>query len=99
MDIQGAEFLALQGMEQTIRNNQNLIIFMEFYPQFIRKCGLSASDILACFSKYKFHWWLIDEDHENICLMEDKGMYDLYDSKSFHNLILSRSKEHVALIK
>lgn len=47
MDIQGAEFPALLGMERTIRNSPGLSMLCEFTPGLMRKCGSSPEAFLA----------------------------------------------------
>lgn len=39
MDIEGAELAALSGMERVIKGNENLKMFIEFYPPGIRRRG------------------------------------------------------------
>ena len=39
MDIEGAEMVALSGMDRIIRENRNLKMFVEFYPLGIRRAG------------------------------------------------------------
>ena len=46
MDIQGAEYVALRGMEQTIRKNPRLALCAEFWPYGLKKSGTSADTFL-----------------------------------------------------
>ena len=39
MDVEGAEMLALAGMEQLIKRNKNLVMLIEFFPLLIREMG------------------------------------------------------------
>jgi len=44
MDVEGAEMLALSGMERVIRENENLAMFVEFFPLLIREMGQSPEE-------------------------------------------------------
>lgn len=44
MDIEGAEMAVFLGMERLLRENENLKIFVEFYPPYIRRSGQSPED-------------------------------------------------------
>ncbi|TSC61261.1 MAG: FkbM family methyltransferase [Parcubacteria group bacterium Athens0416_74] len=46
MDIQGAEGLAIKGMEVVLKNNPHMQIFAEFWPEGISKTGESPKDFL-----------------------------------------------------
>lgn len=58
MDIEGAERLALEGMQKILSVNKNIKIFSEIIPKQLEKTGISAKDYLymltnACFSIYE----------------------------------------------
>jgi len=46
MDIQGAEGLALQGMRETCKRNNDLVLLMEFSPKLLRACGTDPASVL-----------------------------------------------------
>jgi FkbM family methyltransferase len=46
MDIQGAEYSALQGMRRVLRENHDVLFFMEFWPHGLREAGASPSALL-----------------------------------------------------
>jgi len=46
MDVEGAEMAALLGMERLIGKNENLKIFVEFYPPGIRRSGGSPEEFV-----------------------------------------------------
>lgn len=64
MDIEGAEPLALEGMQETIANNPNLIIFFEFHPNAIERVGRSPLSFLKRFTELGFSLSAVDEDNE-----------------------------------
>ncbi len=44
MDVEGAEMLALSGMERLINESDNLVMFVEFFPLLIREMGQSPEE-------------------------------------------------------
>lgn len=62
MDMEGAEMAALLGMDRVIRENQNLKMFIEFYPSAIREMGYSPEEFIhSLLEKYGFSITVIDE--------------------------------------
>lgn len=51
MDIEGAEMAAFLGMERILGENQNLKMFVEFYPPYIRRSGESPEDFVRVLLK------------------------------------------------
>jgi FkbM family methyltransferase len=47
MDVQGWEWEVFNGMDQVLRNNQNLQIYFEFWPQGLKNAGSNPSDLLT----------------------------------------------------
>jgi FkbM family methyltransferase len=47
MDIQGAEAIALEGMEKTLAKNSNIRILMEFWPYGIRRSGHDPAKMIS----------------------------------------------------
>jgi FkbM family methyltransferase len=71
MDIEGAEMLALMGMDKIIQTNKDLKIISEFYPSAMREMGCSPIDFLRTLkNKYGFSIMAIDElrNPSNQCL-------------------------------
>lgn len=64
MDIEGAEMLALSGMDRVINENKNLKMFVEFYPTIIREMGSSPEEF-ACelLEHYHFSMFVISDDY------------------------------------
>jgi FkbM family methyltransferase len=50
IDVEGAEALVFEGMKEILSKNQNIKIFLEFFPLLIEKMGSSPED----FAKYLF---------------------------------------------
>jgi FkbM family methyltransferase len=47
MDVEGAEMLALSGMEKLIKANDRLTMFVEFFPLLIREMGSSPEELVS----------------------------------------------------
>jgi FkbM family methyltransferase len=71
MDIQGAEALALKGMNRTLAENPDLVIFAEFWPWGIEQTGSSASGFLRDLRKGGFVFKAIEEDRRRVIDVED----------------------------
>ena len=64
MDIEGAEMLALLGMDKVIKRTPSLKIFTEFRPAELRACGSSPEEFLYKVTEYGFKLHLIDEQKQ-----------------------------------
>lgn len=64
MDIQGAEGLALEGMDKLLRKFAGLKLFAEFCPERLKKCGTDPRDYLNRLGALGFRFDRID-DHVN----------------------------------
>ena len=61
MDIEGAEFKALQGMKSILKKNQNLTILTEFAVTSLEDAGCNPDEFLKLFLDEKFEIFVIDE--------------------------------------
>lgn len=78
MDIEGAEMAALTGMDRIIRENENLKIFIEFYPPAIREAGHSPEEFVNILLKdYHFSILAIDDYTRNKQYLRIKKADDL----------------------
>lgn len=69
MDVEGAEMLALSGMEQIIRENENLAMFVEFFPLLIREMGQSPEEFTRrILEDFHFTLFVVGRDYS----MHDK---------------------------
>lgn len=66
MDIQGAEMLALLGMEKIIKQAPRLKIFTEFSPPKLKNCGSSPEEFLRKVTEYGFRLHLINDQNQLI---------------------------------
>jgi hypothetical protein len=64
MDVEGAELLALQGMGETIKNNPNIKMIVEYFPLLLEKMGSSPKDVLNILTgEYGFQLYEIVDDY------------------------------------
>ena len=64
MDVQGAEFQVLQGMQSLLNKNPDIILFMEFWPHGLFRSGADPQALLDFLHEQKFI--LFDEQSPNI---------------------------------
>ncbi len=46
MDVQGAEYFALQGMKRVLRDNPDVVLVMEFWPHGLHEAGVEPARLL-----------------------------------------------------
>ena len=64
MDVEGAEMLALAGMEQLIRENKNLIMLIEFFPLLIKEMGQSPEKFARrLLEDFHFKMYVVEHDY------------------------------------
>lgn len=62
MDIQGAEFFALQGMTRTLDANHDVMILTEFWPFALREAGTSAEAVQSFLGEKGFLVYRVGEN-------------------------------------
>ncbi len=62
IDVEGAEALSFKGMEETLNNNKNVKIFLEFFPLLIEKMGSSPKEFVG-FLLQNFNVFVIGHDY------------------------------------
>ena len=64
MDVEGAEMLALSGMDRILRESKNLKMFVEFFPLLIKEMGGSPEEFARrLLEEYHFSMFVIGEDY------------------------------------
>lgn len=64
MDVEGAEMLALSGMDRILREGKNLKMFIEFFPLLIKEMGGSPEEFARrLLEEYHFSMFVIGEDY------------------------------------
>ncbi|MDD5312470.1 MAG: FkbM family methyltransferase [Dehalococcoidia bacterium] len=66
IDIEGAEVLALKGMQNTLSRNRDVKLFTEFTPHKLRNAGNSAEEYWAYLVKSGFNHIYIINSHKKV---------------------------------
>jgi len=91
LDIQGAEGLAVAGLEATIAANPRVAVLMEFWPSALRRCGTDAAALLGWWRARGFSAAFVDEDSlREVDLHHADEVVAVADSRSFCDLVLAR---------
>ena len=72
MDIEGAEFRALQGMKTLLEKNKNLTIFTEFDKLALEDSGINPENFLDFLLSDGFKIYFVDEEQNKIELIDKK---------------------------
>ncbi len=94
IDVQGAEFLVLLGMEQTITKSKTLIIFTEFWPQAIIEIGKSPEEFLKKLIGFGFSLYNINNRKK--CLehiVDIKKFTYKYSGREYTNIICYKNEK------
>lgn len=86
MDIQGAEYLALQGMQNIILDNPDLLIFCEYWPKGMRLLNIQPHTFISFIEKMKLNLYLIGPALTPVSL---NGFERLY-NEGYTNILLTR---------
>jgi len=64
IDVEGAEALVINGMKEILKKNNNIKIFLEFFPLLINKMGSSPQQLIeSLLGDFKFHLFAIGHDY------------------------------------
>jgi FkbM family methyltransferase len=66
MDIEGAEFQALQGMQKILHQNPHMVLVSEIFAPGLNAAGSSVEEYLSELKDKKFEFELIDENLKRI---------------------------------
>jgi len=65
IDVEGAEALAISGMKEILKNNENIKIFLEFFPLLIIKMNSSPEGFIdKLIEDYRFSIFIIPDDYD-----------------------------------
>jgi FkbM family methyltransferase len=84
MDIEGNEPYALEGMAKTILKSDNLTLFTEYAPDYLRRAGVEPDQYLNQLQNLGFEVQVIDE--ESRCL-QPLSMKDALISRDFYKRV------------
>lgn len=90
MDIQGAEYLALLGMNDLIKRSEKLIIISEFSPSLLAKSGFSAELFIDKITSLDFKLKFINEKKKSIDPVNRDELLKLGKGENYVSLYLAR---------
>lgn len=91
MDIQGAEYLALAGMERTMRNSPGLMMLCEFSPALLKKAGSEPGALLEKLLSYGFTLKYLDEETRSVKEASPEELTALCAGEKYLNLLLGKT--------
>lgn len=93
MDIQGAEGLALAGMERILKASPNLVILMEFWPSAIEQTGCSPDEILQRLRMAGFRIFaLLEKPGTLVEIANPQDFIGSIANQEYRNLLVSRNQ-------
>lgn len=90
MDVQGAEFMALEGMESTIRNSPSLKMLCEFSPSLLRTAGAKPEALLERLAWHGFRLRYLDEKSFSLKEAAPGELLGLCPGDRYLNLLLEK---------
>lgn len=92
IDVEGAEMLALRGMEGMIARDRPTII-AEFVPYTLKKAGTSAEEMLDFLSKYGYAFEDIDEISGSTRPVSREELLARYSGEKFTNILCTHNHQ------
>jgi FkbM family methyltransferase len=91
MDIQGAEWAALQGMQRTLTDNRNhLRMLMELWPAGLKKAGASASAVVAFLERCGYRVALIEGRRQTPLASQQAAAFDDLEASRYFNVFVKK---------
>jgi len=91
IDVEGAEFNVLQGLQKIINSNKNITLLVEFSPNQIKSCGIKPTTMIDFLKENNFKIYFTQIQNNQTQLLEFEKIYTLknYENKTI-NLLCSR---------
>jgi len=97
LDVEGAEILTLSGMENIIRANNDLVMFVEFFPLLIKEMGQSPEEFARrLLEDFGFGMFIIEHDYSMSDKSFDKGRLPITSANQLMSLCQGRN-DHLNL--
>lgn len=91
IDIQGSEVECLRGMRTLIRNNRDIKIIIEFWPEGLKQAGTDPGSLFKKIMDYKLKIYLLDEKNRKTRRIKSlDALLKLTGEKGFVNLLCRR---------
>lgn len=91
LDVQGAEYAALLGMERTILTSGKLVMLCEFSPGLLIKAGAGPGEMLKKLAGYGFSLKYLDEETDSIKSATQEELLALCQGEKYLNLLLEKN--------
>ena len=94
MDVQGAEWMVLAGMRETIRRNPNVMLLTEFWPQGLRGAGGDPANFLRILQEdLKLTIWEVGEEAGALTPVENAAdLIRRHPGRKYVNLFCTRAR-------
>jgi len=92
IDAEGSEPFILDGMKNTLENNPNLAIMIEFNPYTLDLAGSSAVEFLKIISNNEYLIYLIDETTQKVTPITVQQLEQDIEPPQVANLLLSKTQ-------
>ncbi|KJR40614.1 FkbM family methyltransferase [Candidatus Magnetoovum chiemensis] len=89
IDIEGAEYFAIKGMQSIINNNENIKLCIEFSPYCLKTAGIESKDLLYLLQNIGFYLYNIDEDKGCVYPLDINQTINTYtdEKENFTNIL------------
>jgi len=91
MDIQGFEYLALQGMRQVIQASAPLHLMIEFWPSGLKKAGADPEHLFQLLIESGFNVYEMDEKKRQLVPVHVDELLKRLSGERFCNLLCSKN--------
>ncbi len=92
IDIQGAEGLALLGMQNTLAQQQPEL-FIEFFPKGLVSCGTNPKDFINALHGFGYSIWNIDDHSQTLDEVKDLDIFvSRFKDAEYRNLYCKKLK-------
>jgi len=94
MDVQGAEFLVVQGMLNLLNKNKNMKIISEYWPMGLKRSGAIPEEYLLLLLDLGFNLSNINETQKKIETITFKNLLEEYtpEKENYTNLLCLRER-------
>jgi len=90
IDAEGSEKFILEGMKQTIQENPNLEIIIEYNPFTLKSAGSSGKSLLDLITALEYSIYVIDEINDKLQSFTNDQILREFPENSFTNLYLTK---------
>ncbi len=94
MDIQGAEYVALQGMTELLRRTREVVLLTEFAPRLLAQFGVQPVSYLRRLADEGFGFWDSDESARHLIAADVASLDARYraETEDYTNLLCLRGE-------